>query len=72
MCSRWAQQDDRPLIGLLTLLLYSKQSEHSDSMEYSRIISSMKMGYVQLNTSYQLLVYSTLCTETFISTGTNL
>jgi hypothetical protein len=58
-----ARQGNRPLIGLSALLLYSEQSEHSDSIVYSRTISSMKMSCVQLNTSYQLLVYPTLHTE---------
>jgi hypothetical protein len=41
MCLQ-AQQDDRPLIDLSALLLYSEQSEHGDSMVYSRTISLWK------------------------------
>ena len=37
-------------MSLSALLLYSEQGEHDDPMVYSRTISPMEMGCVQLNT----------------------
>ncbi len=62
ICSWWAQQGNRPLIDLLTLLLYDEQGKHSGPVVYSKTISSMEMGCVQLNTviNYWFTSYRTL------------
>jgi hypothetical protein len=57
-----AQQDDRPLVGLSALLLYSEQSEHNDSMIYSRTISLWKwdvFNSIQV-TNYWFTLHCTL------------
>jgi len=55
-----------------SLKVLSQPFKESTPFLYKEDCFPYENDCVQLNTSYQLLVYPTLCIETLISTSTNL